>query len=132
MAEPLRPCGVCRRPVPGGNCPKHPRSKGGYRPGRPSVVAGTYSSRQYRKARLVVLTAAGWRCGYCHAAAGTADHVIPVPRGGTHALTNLVAACRGCNTSKGERTLAEWVATGLAPAPARSLLAARQRAGLPS
>lgn len=131
MTQPKRPCGVCRQPVPDGNCPKHPRSKGGYRPGRPSVVAGTYG-RRWQRVRLVVLTAAGWRCGYCHASAGTADHVIPVPRGGTHALSNLVAACHGCNTSKGERTLAEWCASGLAPGPARTLLAARRRAGLPS
>jgi len=37
------------------------------------------------------------------------DHVIPLSRGGAHALSNLVAACHRCNHQKRDRTLAEWV-----------------------
>lgn len=37
-----------------------------------------------------------------------ADHVIPVTRGGTNSIGNLVPACYICNPSKGNRTIMEW------------------------
>ncbi|HEX6293396.1 MAG TPA: HNH endonuclease [Herpetosiphonaceae bacterium] len=33
----------------------------------------------------------------------TIDHVIPQSKGGTHDLSNLVLACRSCNSRKGAR-----------------------------
>lgn len=36
------------------------------------------------------------------------EHVIPIARGGRHALGNVVMACPCCNLSKGSRTVAEW------------------------
>jgi 5-methylcytosine-specific restriction endonuclease McrA len=36
------------------------------------------------------------------------DHVIPLSRGGSHSIGNLVAACRTCNASKGSKTIMEW------------------------
>jgi 5-methylcytosine-specific restriction endonuclease McrA len=47
------------------------------------------------------------RCQYCGVAADSIDHVIPRSRGGTHTWDNVVAACRRCNTVKGDRLLAE-------------------------
>lgn len=48
-------------------------------------------------------------CFYC-SAVGTVelDHVVPIARGGTHSIGNLVAACRRCNASKGSKTITEW------------------------
>ncbi len=47
-------------------------------------------------------------CGYCggHFADGdlTVEHILPVSRGGQHDWTNVVTACRSCNTRKGSRT----------------------------
>jgi 5-methylcytosine-specific restriction endonuclease McrA len=37
-----------------------------------------------------------------------ADHVIPISRGGTHGIGNLVPACQKCNFSKGRKFLTEW------------------------
>lgn len=34
----------------------------------------------------------------------TVEHIVPVSRGGQHAWTNVVTACRSCNTRKGNRT----------------------------
>lgn len=49
------------------------------------------------------------RCAYC----GTAgplhmDHVVPIVRGGQHAIGNVLPACAGCNLSKHAALLVEW------------------------
>src|SRR3990170_4226237 len=44
------------------------------------------------------------RCQYCGGSAENLDHVVPRSRGGTHEWDNVVAACRPCNTRKGNRT----------------------------
>ena len=47
------------------------------------------------------------RCQYCGSPAESIDHVVPRSRGGRHEWDNVVAACRRCNTAKGDRLLAE-------------------------
>lgn len=50
----------------------------------------------------------GHMCMYCggefHETQLTRDHVIPISRGGRDRWSNVVAACKGCNTHKGNRT----------------------------
>ena len=49
-------------------------------------------------------------CTYCGSTEDlTLDHVVPLSRGGTHALANLRVACRSCNSSKGAKELDEWI-----------------------
>lgn len=36
------------------------------------------------------------------------DHVVPLSRGGRHAIGNLVLACASCNVSKSDSLLVEW------------------------
>jgi 5-methylcytosine-specific restriction endonuclease McrA len=43
-------------------------------------------------------------CQYCGSGAENLDHVLPRSRGGEHTWENVVAACRPCNTRKGDRT----------------------------
>jgi HNH endonuclease len=47
-------------------------------------------------------------CGYCGEQFADADltveHITPVSRGGRDEWTNVVTACRSCNTRKGSRT----------------------------
>lgn len=57
--------------------------------------------------RRAVFARDGHRCQYCGAAAENIDHVIPRSRGGEHVWENVVAACRPCNASKGDRFLEE-------------------------
>lgn len=52
-----------------------------------------------------VLTRDGWVCVYCGDHADTVDHVTPVARGGRFTWDNLVAACRPCNQTKGDKPL---------------------------
>jgi 5-methylcytosine-specific restriction endonuclease McrA len=46
-------------------------------------------------------------CVYCGSSATSIDHVVPRSRGGTHTWDNVVAACRRCNHTKADRSLAE-------------------------
>ena len=38
----------------------------------------------------------------------TLDHIVPQCRGGSNLPTNLVSACRSCNSSKNKTALADW------------------------
>lgn len=38
----------------------------------------------------------------------TKDHLLPLARGGNHNIGNIAAACRACNSSKGDRTAEEF------------------------
>ncbi len=46
-------------------------------------------------------------CQYCGARAETVDHVVPRSRGGQHVWSNVVAACRRCNSKKRDRLPSE-------------------------
>ena len=47
-------------------------------------------------------------CFYCGQKATQIDHVIPVSRGGTHSIGNLVGACSRCNQTKSDSLIVEW------------------------
>jgi len=49
-------------------------------------------------------------CQYCgiEAQVGHVDHVVPLSRGGTDTIDNLVWSCRKCNLSKRDKLLDEW------------------------
>lgn len=55
---------------------------------------------------------ANGRCHYCtkrHKRLAV-EHVMPLSRGGLHTLSNIVMACKSCNSSKGTKTPEEWAA----------------------
>lgn len=59
----------------------------------------------------------GGLCGYCQTRRHEHwDHVIPLSRGGRHAIGNLLPSCAKCNLTKRAMFLAEWrrVVRGLA------------------
>jgi 5-methylcytosine-specific restriction endonuclease McrA len=47
-------------------------------------------------------------CFYCGGPSEHIDHVVPVARGGSHSIGNLVGACQRCNQSKGSKFITEW------------------------
>ena len=47
-----------------------------------------------------VLSTYGDKCAYCGCPPETMDHVVPLSRGGKHTKSNVVPACRSCNSSK--------------------------------
>lgn len=64
--------------------------------------------------RAEVFARDGWRCVYCGEVRPTeelsVDHVHPRALGGDSSEGNVVTACRACNTRKGRRSLARFLA----------------------
>ena len=93
-----------------------------YRRDHPDIRAAQNANRRARKYEnggYVGLPAREWerlvrrhqsRCAYCGTPTDQLerDHVIPLSKGGRHAPANILPACRPCNSSKGDRFLAEW------------------------
>lgn len=100
----VRPCLDCQRPTRNGSrCPEHAAAF----VRRRSAARGTRQEQGYgndwlRLSRMVIERDGGV-CHYCGAPATTADHVIPKSKGGPSHPSNLVAACRPCNSKRGNR-----------------------------
>lgn len=84
-------------------------------------LAQAVNRRRARKAAAgPTHTLAEWRekcalfanlCAYCGEAKPlTRDHKIPLSRGGTDDITNILPACRSCNCKKRTRTADEFLA----------------------
>lgn len=49
------------------------------------------------------------RCFYCHRLAPlTQDHVIPLSRGGSNFIGNILPSCGSCNSRKNTKFIMEW------------------------
>jgi len=80
-----------------------------------------YGRRRAREKGAPVndFTAAQWlqvkqwyqqRCAYCSQPKPlTQDHIQPLSRGGSHTISNIVPACKSCNSSKGNRPAHDFV-----------------------
>lgn len=64
-----------------------------------------------KKIRFEVLKRDGFKCQYCGASAPDVllevDHIIPVSRGGTNDILNLITSCHACNSGKSNRELSD-------------------------
>jgi len=97
----LRACIDCGALSDKAHCPDH---RGTARNG---------STSQWRKIRAAVLKRDRYSCHYCGARpVNVVDHLRPVSRGGTDDEANLIAACPGCNSAKGDMTAAEFGSIG--------------------
>lgn len=65
---------------------------------------GSHSTRDW----LRLLNRYDGRCAYCEAPATQRDHIVPLTRGGTNFIGNIVPACGTCNPSKGAQFITEW------------------------
>jgi 5-methylcytosine-specific restriction endonuclease McrA len=79
----------------------------------PSVIRLQHMVRRPRPrvklSRREVFARDGHTCQYCGRKTTdlTLDHIVPRHRGGAHSWDNLVAACKGCNHRKGNKSLEE-------------------------
>lgn len=64
---------------------------------------------QWRSLREQIFQRDGFACHYCGDGQDlTCDHIVPLVRGGSNESSNLVTACRACNSSKGDKLTTEW------------------------
>lgn len=78
------------------------------------------SQRKYKAVRLLVLSRDQWTCYYCHSPeATTVDHIIPVSKSenkdDAYDPNNMVACCKRCNSSRGNRSQASFLARRSTP-----------------
>lgn len=68
---------------------------------RSAQQAGTVTAEDWRR----ILDQHKHRCAYCDRAdlPLTQDHVLALSKGGKHCPSNIVPACRPCNSAKGNR-----------------------------
>lgn len=73
---------------------------------RIAQVLATLTAQEWE----AILEAAGRACIYCGATKQiTQDHLTPISRGGDHTAENVAPACGPCNSSKGDKTVAEFL-----------------------
>lgn len=66
---------------------------------------GKYSVADYLK----IKNRQGGLCAYCQDnKANSIDHIVPLSRGGSNYIGNILPVCGYCNSSKGAKTLYEW------------------------
>jgi 5-methylcytosine-specific restriction endonuclease McrA len=82
-------------------CPEHRGSSWDRKPPERDLV---YMDPTYRRNRLIAIErepTCHWRLPGCTIRSTTGDHVVPVSRGGSNDLSNLVGACFRCNMARG-------------------------------
>ena len=69
-------------------------------------------ARELRKSRWWQNKINRGECHYCHCKTSpgslTMDHIVPLARGGRSVKSNLVPACKSCNTKKKTMLPMEW------------------------
>ena len=86
--------------------------------GRASIRAKHHNRRVREGKPLVkdvieeVIADAKGICAYCNGriepGTGHIDHIVPIAKGGVNERINLIYVCRGCNLSKGPKSLLEF------------------------
>lgn len=72
---------------------------------RKKNAAGSHTLEQIQK-----LYSQAKLCIYCNInKPDTIDHLVPLSRGGSNDVSNLVAVCRSCNSKKGNKMLYEFM-----------------------
>jgi len=78
------------------------------------------SQRRYKVVRAMVLSRDQYTCYYCNSPdATTVDHIVPVSKmedmEDAYNPNNMVAACKRCNSSRGNKSQARFLATMATP-----------------
>jgi len=93
------------------------------------------SQRKYKAIRLTVLARDQYICYYCQSPAHTVDHIIPVSRSTeaeAYDPNNMVACCSRCNSKRGSRNHAVFLAQAATPPASRSKISPRQSSTVPA
>ncbi len=89
--------------------PEESAQMGAARRARKKGAEGSHSLLEWR----TLLRGHGHRCAYCGVVLGKSnrskDHKIPLVRGGSDRIENILPACRRCNSSKNTKTHDEFL-----------------------
>lgn len=87
--------------------PEAKRAHDHKRRARKAGALGEFTAEEFK----ALCEAFAHRCAYCDQPcdALTADHVVPLSKGGTNYIDNIVPACKSCNSRKHDKTPAEFV-----------------------
>ncbi|WP_462394332.1 HNH endonuclease [Lentilactobacillus parabuchneri] len=68
-------------------------------------------SSMWKKISKRVFERDHYTCAYCGKVGGKldVDHMMPVSRGGTSEMSNLITACQHCNRQKHDKTVSEYL-----------------------
>jgi 5-methylcytosine-specific restriction endonuclease McrA len=80
------------------------------------ILRGIRALRQYAYSskKSEVYERDGFKCVYCGSTGDLSiDHVTPLSRGCSDDIENLATACRACNSSKGAKSLEDWLGGAL-------------------
>lgn len=85
---------------------RNPESNKAYKQ-RKRLKGGSFPLAEW-KVRLSEFN--GW-CPYCGESGNklSVDHVVPICKGGTNAIENLIPCCRPCNNKKHTKDLEDWI-----------------------
>lgn len=64
---------------------------------------------EHREKKKLELQQPAYICSYCGSAGATLDHIIPRSKGGADVPENCVLACKSCNSSKSNKSLADFL-----------------------
>jgi 5-methylcytosine-specific restriction endonuclease McrA len=91
---------LCKRKV---NRKNHNTNREGLKRSNAGYVPYDYTEWEKLKRRF------NYCCAYCGLKKPLEqDHVVPLSRGGRHAIANILPCCRQCNMSKKDKFLSEW------------------------
>ena len=71
------------------------------------------ANKTYKVTKKEIAKLLSMPCFYCGQKSEHIDHRLPISRGGSHSIGNIVGACASCNQSKHNKTVMEWRMTRL-------------------
>ena len=88
---------------------ENPDKRATYESRRRALKAGNGGSHTTEE-RLLKFAQLGHHCVYCWQKTKlTIDHIIPLSRGGSDEIDNIVPACHSCNSKKHDKTAEEYL-----------------------
>ncbi len=82
---------------------------------RPRFISKVKRGRNWipKDVRVEIYTRDKFTCQYCEKLVGrdklTIEHIVPISKGGIDDITNYITVCRSCNSSKGGKSLTEFM-----------------------
>lgn len=70
------------------------------------------NNNEWKNITKTVFERDNYTCAYCSKTGGMleCDHIIPISKGGSNDMSNLITACRTCNRQKKDKSVAEFTA----------------------